>query len=51
MCQGKFRLDIRKKKKMERAVRHWYRLPRVAVESPSLEVFQNYVDVALEHVV
>lgn len=37
----------RGKKIMERAVRHWYRLPRVVVHSPSLEVFQNHVDVAL----
>ena len=31
----------------ERAVLQWHRLPREVVKSPSLEVFQNRVDVAL----
>jgi len=26
----------------------WHRLPREVVESPSVEVFQNHVDVALK---
>jgi len=30
-----------------RAGRQWHRLPREVVESPSLEVFQSRVDVAL----
>jgi len=47
MHRGRFRLDIRKIFFAERVVKHWKRLPREVVQSPSLEAFKKHVDVAL----
>jgi len=47
----RFPKDTRKNIFPERVVRRWTRLPRAAVESPSLEGFRKHVNVALQGMV
>ncbi|KFV12590.1 hypothetical protein N339_10124, partial [Pterocles gutturalis] len=47
--ESRFRLGIRKKFFTVRVVRHWHRLPREAVDAPSLEVFKARLDEALSN--
>ncbi|KFR16875.1 hypothetical protein N306_02956, partial [Opisthocomus hoazin] len=49
--EGRFRLDIRKKLFTMRVVKHWNRLPREAVDAPSLEVLKARLDGALSNLV
>jgi len=49
--EGRFRLDVRKKFFTVRVVKPWPRLPRAAVETPSLEVFKARLDRALSNLV
>ena len=49
--EGRFTLDVRKKFFTVRVVRHWNRLPREAVDAPSLEVFKARLDGALSNLV
>ncbi|KFV11122.1 hypothetical protein N339_11028, partial [Pterocles gutturalis] len=49
--EGRFRPDIRKKFFTLRVLKHWNRLPREAVDAPSLEVFKARLDEALSNLV
>ncbi|KFO65836.1 hypothetical protein N302_07461, partial [Corvus brachyrhynchos] len=49
--EGRSRLDISKKFFTVRVVRHWHRLPREAVDTPSLAVFKARLDGARSNLV
>ncbi|KFV90168.1 hypothetical protein N327_06918, partial [Fulmarus glacialis] len=49
--KGRFRLDMRKKFFTMRVVKHWNRLPREAVDAPSLETFKVRLDWALSNLI
>ncbi|KFV50706.1 hypothetical protein N341_13021, partial [Tyto alba] len=49
--EGKFTLDVRKKFLTMKVVKHWHRLPREAVDVPSLKGFKARLDGALSNLV
>ncbi|KFV82909.1 hypothetical protein N308_04394, partial [Struthio camelus australis] len=42
-----FHLNLRQNFLTVRVTEHWHRLPREAVESPSLEIFKSHLGVIL----
>ena len=51
LCEGRFWLNIRKNFFSKNVVRHWNELPRMVIESLSLEVFKKRVDVVRRNMV
>ncbi|KFP72813.1 hypothetical protein N310_02192, partial [Acanthisitta chloris] len=51
LCQGRFRLDIRKRFFTHRVAGHWKKFPREVVTAPSLTEFKRSLDNGLRHMV
>ena len=49
--EQRFRLDVRGKFFNERVVRHWHRLPKEAVNAPSLEASKARLDGTLGNLI
>ena len=49
ICQGRLRLDRRKRFFSQRVVEHWNKLPREGVTAPSLTILKKHLDNALRH--
>ena len=49
--EGRFKLDIRKKLFTMRVIRHWSRLPKEAMDTPSLKVFKVRLNGALNNLI
>lgn len=41
LCQGRLKTDIRRRFFIGRVIKHWNRLPKVVVESPSMEMLRK----------